>query len=111
MASATYSLFRKAILGEKQVACVYQGKHREVCPLVIGHSHGKEKVLVFQFAGDTSTGPLPPGGAWKCMFVANVREAHLRDGAWHEGKSHKRTQVCVRDVDLDINIHVRGLRK
>ena len=110
MASATYGLFRKAILGEKQVTCVYQDKYREVCPLIIGHSNGEEKVLAFQFAGDTSKGTLPPGGAWKCMFVAQVRDARLRDGPWREGTSHRQAQACVRDVDLDINIHVRKRR-
>ena len=111
MASATYALFRKAILAEKQVTCIYDGFRRELCPLIIGHTKGEEKVLAFQFAGETSKGKLPPGGAWKCMSLAQVREARLRDGPWREGKSHKRTQVCVRDIDLDINIHVRKRRR
>jgi hypothetical protein len=111
MASATYALFRKAILDEKQVACTYDGHARELCPHIIGHSDGQEKVLAFQFAGETSKGKLPPGGAWKCMFLAQVREARLRDGPWREGKSHKQTQACVRDIDLDINIHVRKRRR
>jgi hypothetical protein len=108
MASAAYNLFRKAILSEKQITCVYQGKYRELCPLIIGHSEGEEKVLAFQFAGETSSGRLPAGGAWKCMFLAQVRDVRLCDGPWHEGSSHKQTQACVRDVDLDINIHVRA---
>jgi hypothetical protein len=111
MASAAYDLFRKAILGEKQVTCTYQDKYRELCPLIIGHTKGEEKVLAFQFAGETSKGRLPLGGAWKCMFLAQVRDARLRDGPWREGASHKRTQVCVRDVDLDINIQVRNRRR
>ena len=45
MPSATYELFREAILGEKQVVCVYQGYHHELCPLIIGHTGGKERVL------------------------------------------------------------------
>ena len=110
MTSATYDLFRQAILGERQVTCVYQSLYREVCPLIIGHSNGEEKVLPFQFAGETSKGKLPRGGAWKCMFLAQVRDARMRDGPWREGGSHKQTQVCVRDVDLDINIHVRKRR-
>jgi hypothetical protein len=111
MASAAYALFRKAIVAEKQVTCVYQGKYRELCPLIIGHSNGEEKVLAFQFAGETSRGRLPAGGAWKCMFLAQVRDACLRDGPWQEGTSHKQTQACVRDIDIDINIHVRKARK
>ena len=71
---------------EKQVTCVYDGYHRELCPLIRGHSKGEEKALVFQFAGETSKGKLPPGGAWKCMFLASVREARLRDGPWREAR-------------------------
>ena len=107
-ASATYNLLRRAILEERPVTCTYQGRHREMCPLIIGHTDGQEKALVFQFGGDTSKGKVRAGQEqWKCLFVAQVRDARLRDGEWHEGKSHKTVQVCVRDVDLDINIHVR----
>jgi hypothetical protein len=36
MRSATYHLFRNAILAEKQVVCSYEGRHRELCPHIIG---------------------------------------------------------------------------
>src|SRR5262245_45371560 len=109
MPSVTYLLFRKAILEEKQVTCVYRSHRREVCPHIIGHTGGKEKVLAFQFAGESSTN-LPPGGEWRCFTLADVRDAKLRDGPWHAGGSHKKEQRCVEDVDLDVNIHVRRLR-
>jgi len=50
---------------------------------------------------------LPRGGAWKCLDLARVEDAALRDGPWHEGASHKAKQSCVEEIDLDINIHVR----
>jgi hypothetical protein len=109
MTSATYHLFRQAILEEKQVTCVYNGLRRELCPHIIGHTDGQEKVLAFQFAGETST-KLPRGGEWRCLFLADVRDARLRAGAWHAGSTHKTTQRCVENIDLDINVHVRKLR-
>ena len=36
MQSATYTLFRNAILGEQQVVCLYDGRVRELCPHIIG---------------------------------------------------------------------------
>jgi hypothetical protein len=111
MTSSTYNLFRRAILEEKQVTCMYDGAYRELCPHIIGYTRGEEKVLAFQFAGDTSAGKLPPGGQWKCLFLAKSDDARLRVGRWHAGSSHSRTQTCVVDIDLDINVHVRKLRR
>lgn len=107
MPNRTYTLFRNAILAEQQVTCVYEGRHRELCPHIIGTNRsGEEAVLAWQFAGESS-GPLPQ---WRCLKLANVSAARARDGRWHEGGSHRSTQTCVRNIDLDINVHVRKLR-
>ena len=59
MPSATYTLFRNAILGEQQVVCLYDGRARELCPHIIGTNKRREEVvLVWQFGGESS-GPLP----------------------------------------------------
>jgi hypothetical protein len=107
MPSAIYKLFRDAILSEQQMICTYESRHRELCPHIIGTSrNGEEVVLAWQFAGESS-GRLPQ---WRCLRLANVRDARARDGRWHEGGSHKTEQRCVSDIDLDINIHVRKRR-
>src|SRR4249920_2706848 len=106
MSSATYALFRSAILREQQVMCSYDGR-RELCPHIIGTNRsGEEVVLAWQFGGESS-GPLPQ---WRCLKLGNVRNARAREGRWHEGVSHRTTQTCVSDIDLDINVHVRKLR-
>ena len=107
MPGATYDLFRNAILGEQQVICTYEGRHRELCPHIIGtNKRGEEVVLAWQFAGESS-GKLPQ---WRCLKLANVRDARARKGRWHEGGSHRSAQTCVSAIDLDINIHVRKRR-
>src|ERR1700753_3630952 len=107
MPSANYALFRNAILAEQQVTCVYEGRRRELCPHIIGtNKRGEEVVLAWQFAGESS-GQLPQ---WRCLRLANVKDARARSGPWSAGCAHKSTQKCVVDVDLDINIHVRKLR-
>ena len=107
MPSATYTLFRNAILAEQQVVCSYDDRTRELCPHIIGtNKTSEEVVLAWQFAG-MSSGPLPQ---WRCLKLANVSNARVRDGRWHEGGSHKTTQACVSEIDLDINIDVRKLR-
>jgi hypothetical protein len=107
--SATYQLFRDAVLREKQVVCRYKGFRRELCPVIIGHSDGVEKVLAYQFGGDSKKG-LPRGGEWRCLDLSEVVDPELRGGPWHEGSGHATEQSCVKEVDLDINIHVRKLR-
>ena len=107
MPGAVYTLFRNAILGEQQVVCIYDGRMRELCPHIIGtNKRGEEVVLAWQFGGESS-GPLPQ---WRCLKLANVSEACPRAGRWHEGGSHRTTQTCVSDIDLDINVHVRKRR-
>jgi hypothetical protein len=106
--STTYKLFREAILGERPVTCVYQGYYRELCPLIIGHTRGRERVLAFQFGGESSSGLTL--GNWKCLDLSQVKDAELRTGAWREGDRHSKQQTCVEDVDLDVNIHVRRPR-
>jgi hypothetical protein len=107
MPSPTYILFRNAILTEQQVVCTYEGRHRELCPHILGiNKRGEEVVLAWQFAGESS-GKLPQ---WRCLRLAGVRNARPRNGPWHEGGSHRTSQTCVSDIDLDVNIHVRKLR-
>jgi hypothetical protein len=107
MPSATYTLFRNAILGEEQVVCRYGGRFRALCPHIIGtNKRGDEVVLAWQLGGESS-GPLPQ---WRCLKLAGVSNARTRESHWHEGGSHQTTQTCVSDIDLDINIHVRKRR-
>ncbi len=86
----------------KQILCTYDGYPRELCPIILGHSRGQEKALTFQFGGKSST-ELPPGGQWRCFFLAKIRDARLRDGAWHASDSHTQPQGCVDIVDFDVN--------
>ena len=102
MASSEYKLFEHAMRARKQIICTYQGYRRELCPIILGHSQGREKALTYQFGGESSKG-LPRGGAWRCLWLSQVTDAHLRDGAWISGSSHTQPSTCVEDVDLDVN--------
>ena len=102
MRSPIYELFRDAMTDRKQIVCVYDGCRRELCPIILGHSQGKEKALAYQFGGESRSG-LPPGGEWRCLWLSRMSKVELRDGPWHSGSSHKRPQGCVEVVDLDVN--------
>ena len=102
MPSATYQMIMQAMRTRQQVLCMYRGFARALCPIILGHSGGRERVLGFQFAGGASRG-LPPGGQWKCFDISGMSEVELRGGRWHSGRSHSQPQYCVADVELDVN--------
>lgn len=101
MPSPVYALFRQAVSGRKQVICIYQNYRRELCPHCVGHKGGREKALSLRFAGGSKTG-LPPVGQWRCMFLDEVSDVQLREGDWHTGTGHSRTQTCIDNVDVEI---------
>jgi uncharacterized protein len=103
--SATFRIFRDAILKQQQITCVYGGRYREICPHILGHTNGEEKALVFQFGGDTAS-RLPQGGEWRCLRLTDVKDATARVGRWYSGTRHRSKQRCVDAVYLDVNIDV-----
>jgi len=106
MPSVGYGFIRNAIRSEQQITCRYAGHYREICPHIIGWTNGEEKLLGWQFGGETSSA-LPPGGEWRCLKVAGMSDIKARDGRWHTGTDHRTAQTCVHEIDLDINVHVR----
>jgi hypothetical protein len=58
MPNSTYRLFAWAIENRVALCCRYQGHPREICPIILGHSDGREKVLAWQMRGETSEGRL-----------------------------------------------------
>ena len=102
MPSPAYELFLTAMRCRRQVVCTYRGKRRELCPIVLGHSGGVEKVLTFQFAGESGSS-LPSSGEWRCLTLAEVSDIELRDGPWRAGTGHSASQTCVTEVDYDVN--------
>ena len=100
--SPVYKLLAEAMDAFRPVVCMYRGCARAICPVILGHSNGKEKALTYQFAGESNSG-LPPGGEWRCLFLAEVSEAELGDGPWIVGSRHSQPQGCVKEVDRDVN--------
>jgi predicted DNA binding CopG/RHH family protein len=100
--SKEYRLFEQAIRERKQITCTYGGHFRELCPIVLGHTRGRERALTYQFGGESSK-RLPRGGEWRCLSLSEVMDVQLRDGPWFAGDTHSQPQGCVVDVELDVN--------
>lgn len=98
--SAVYMLVRRAIAARRQVIATYGGHVRWMCPHCIGlNKDGEEQALFFQFGGASSK-PLARGGEWRCIPIAGLSDVSVRDGPWHTGGAHSRSQDCVKEVDL-----------
>ena len=101
--SVTYRLFQEAMAGRRPLTCLYDGKRREICPVILGHTEGEEKALVYQSGGESSQGPAGARG-WKCLTLAKVAGAQPTEGRWNPGPGpHGQAQSCVAEVDLDVN--------
>jgi general stress protein 26 len=102
--SESYRRIWQAARTRKQITLTYGGHHREACPHIVGYGQsGQAAVLAFQFGG-TSSKPLPRSGEWRCFTIDKVTDIRLRDGRWHSGKGHSKTQPCIQYVDVDVNV-------
>jgi endonuclease/exonuclease/phosphatase family metal-dependent hydrolase len=99
MTNSIYRLLAWAIENRSPVFCTYDGHSREVCPIILGHTEGEPKALVWQFGGESSEGRL----GWKCFRVSAIKDIQLVDGEWKAGSRHQQDQNCVRIVDYDAN--------
>lgn len=96
-----------AIRHKQQLAFVYEGKPRVVCPHVLGHAKGVERLFAYQIGGETSKSPVGSEGEWRCFGVPGISKLVARSGPWRTGSSHKQRQQCVEDVDIDVNPHAK----
>jgi general stress protein 26 len=102
--SESYRHIWQAVRARKQITLTYGGHYREACPHIVGYSQsGQAAVLAFQFGG-TSSKPLPRSGEWRCFTIDKITDIQARDGRWHSGKGHSKTQPCIQYVDVDVNV-------
>ncbi len=102
MHSASFKMIFEAIRDKAVVECTYRGYVRQCCPHAIGHSDGVERVLMYQFAGGSSTG-LPAGGEWRCMDINAISKISVRQRErWRTGLSNLRPRGCIEHVLIQV---------
>jgi hypothetical protein len=102
--SPIFQLLRQAIQQKKQVTADYHGYRREMCPHTLGWKHGKEKALLYQFGGGSKSGLAPVGSPdnWRCLFVSELSNVQIIDGAWFTAPNHSRPQTCADEIDCEV---------
>lgn len=101
---AIYELLRTSLLSRTPVSATYNGKHRLLCPHVLGRN--KDDVpyaLCYQFGGRSNSGLKQSGSAdnWRCICVEKLTNVELIEGRWHTPAEHSRPQTCIATVEFD----------
>jgi hypothetical protein len=112
MATATqasnqiYQMIRQAILDRDIVVATYHGHVREMCPHMIGTKNGRPQVLLYQFAGGSSSSLGPEGSTsnWRCLRVDELSDVFIKKstGEWHTASNYSRPQTCIDQIDVQV---------
>ena len=93
----------------RPMAALYDGTRRLLCPHVVGYNQsGEFRVFCYQYAGETSSGPLPADGKgiWRCLSLKKLSKVELLDSPW-QTEPHAR-QRCVDHVEVDADDYPGG---
>jgi len=101
----TYELLSDAIRNKRNVHAYYNGYYREMCPHVVGYKDGRQNCLLYQFAGESSSGLEPDGSPknWRCVSIEKLSQVEIVDGKWHTAPNHSRPQTCVDQIEVEVS--------
>jgi len=103
-----YGMLRQAIIDKDIVVGSYRGYIREMCPHVIGTKNGQPQVLLYQFAGGSSSGLKPDGSVsnWRCLRIDELSNVSVKKsgGEWHTASNYSAVQTCVDELDVKVAI-------
>lgn len=103
-----YELIRRAILDRNILAVSYRDSIREVCPHVLGRKKGQPYTLLYQFAGESSSGLNPDGSTdnWRCLRIDQLSHVALRKAGleWHTASNYSEMQNCVDEIDVKVEV-------
>lgn len=97
-----WAILEQALADRRPVRATYHGQERILCPHALGWKHGRPKVLAYQSGGATSTGALPaaPHELWRSMFIDEIEDPVITDGAWQTAGNYSPTSNCFDDLEV-----------
>lgn len=99
--SAAFAGLREPNLHRSPVRLTYGGKQLVVCPYILGHAVGEERVFVLLLDGGSERKESEPGN-WMCLRVAKIQNMETLDRPWIERPYPGPVQRCVDQVHLDV---------
>jgi len=101
---SNYSKLKEAIKNKQSISCTYKNKTRHMSPHTLGTKNGKEKVLLIQYAGESSQGLGPnPEDNWRCLFVSQLSDVLINSDNFITATNHSQGQTCIDEVDVEID--------
>lgn len=106
--SENYKKLRQAIIEKKQVIADYNDRsYCKLCPHVIGTTaNGEERVLCYQFGGETSRGRIITGNSyrnWRCLDVSKLAFFSIEDGKWWTWTRRQAVSDCITFIDTEVS--------
>lgn len=105
MTTHAYQIIREALLNKKQVHAMYEWYFREFCPHVIWLKGYQERVLGYQFWGQSSKWTISSHvPEWRCFEIEKLSNIQVIDWEWYsdEHTFHTRKNSCIEHPDLFI---------
>jgi hypothetical protein len=105
MSSPIYQVLRNAILTKQNISADYKNYRRIMTPHTLGQKAGKEKCLLYQFAGESSSTTVFPENSpanWRCVFVDELINVTVVGGPIHTCERHTQNQTCVDHIDVEL---------
>jgi hypothetical protein len=99
-----WDLLQQAIAEHNTVKVRYHGHERLICPHLLGWGNGRAKLLSYQAAGTTSTGPLPPlpRQRWRSMFVDQIEHAVITNDPWQTADNYKADVAGIDIIEVAV---------
>ncbi len=99
-----YHLVWTAVASKRPISAMYKKLPRLFCPHRLGRNRaGEQRVLCYQYGGESESGLAPPGSAdnWRCIALQKLQKVELREDSWATAENHSHPARCIVDVDID----------
>lgn len=100
-----WAVLAQALIERRPVQARYNDRQRILCPHALGWKNGHAKVLCYQPDATTDHG-VPgedPRQQWRSMFVAEIEDPAIVDGAWETaGNYSAAASNCIDNLELHV---------
>lgn len=101
--STNYAFIRKALLNLDSLSAIYEGRPRLFSPHILGTTDEEERVLGYQYGGESASGLGPAGSQsnFRCYRISELTNLQLVAGTWRSPTDFgSHPGHCIHEVDV-----------